>query len=205
MKRIALTLLALVMLCSCALAETAQSTKYEFDDLDFTFEWIAETPVKKGYKGEGQSCLDVFPAGNYTVDAYPHFNVVWSSAAADIENITESELTELAGEYGEEIGRGFETETLKISQFNIREYKKRTVGGESALYLKALLKIDYSGMGEQYKDVKDLVMCQWVVCPAGKGCYTFTGTAENEEDLINYILPLVDSIRWKQKTEPDGV
>ena len=196
MKRIALTLLALVMLCSCVLAETAEKTEYEFED--FTFEWNAETPVREGYKVEGQSYLDIFPAGDSTVDAYPHFNVVWSSAAADIENIAEKEIEELAREYEAEISGIFEADGLKVIQFDITEYDKNTVDGKPALYLKALMRIDYSDMGEQYEGVeRDLIMCQWVVYTGDKGCYTFTGTAVSQQDMNRWILPLMDSIRGK--------
>lgn len=196
MKRMALMLLAFVMLCSCALAETTEKTVYEFDD--FSFEWYAETPVKEGYKVEGQSYLDIFPAGDNTVDAYPHFNVVWSSAAADIENIAEKEIEELAREYESEISGKFEADELRVNQLDIMEYDKNTVDGKPALYLKALMQIDYSGMGEQYEGVvKNLIMCQWVVYIENKGCYTFTGTAASQQDINQWILLLVDAIRWK--------
>ncbi len=196
MKRMMLILLAFVILCSCSLAETAEKTVYDFDD--FTIEWNAETPCKKGDKAEGQSYLDIFPAGDNTADAYPHFNVVWSSASADIEKITDKELEELAREYEAEISDKFEAEELKINRLNIREYDKDTVDGKPALYLKALVQIDYSGMGEQYEGVvRDLIMCQWVVYPENMGCYTFTGIAVKEQDISRWILPLMDSIRWK--------
>ena len=195
-KRMTLILLAFVMLCSCALAETAEKTVYDFDD--FTIEWYKETPCKTGYKVEGQSYLDIFPAGDNTVDAYPHFNVVWSSASADIENIADKELEELAREYEAEVSSKFEAEELKISRLDITEYDKNMVDGKPALYLKDLMRIDYSGMGEQYEGVvRDLIMCQWVVYPENKGCYTFTGTAVSQQDISRWILPLMDSIRWK--------
>ena len=114
MKRMMLILLAFVILCSCALAETAEKTVYDFDD--FTIEWNAETPCKKGDKVEGQSYLDIFPAGDNTADAYLHFNVVWSSASADIEKITDKELEELAREYEAEISDKFKAEELKINR-----------------------------------------------------------------------------------------
>lgn len=196
MKRMTLLLLAIVMLCSCALAETAEKTTYDFDD--FTFEWNAETPVKTGYKVEGQSYLDIFPAGDNTVDAYPHFNVVWSSASADLANIAEKEIEELAREYEAETGGKFEADGLRITQLDITEYDKNTVDGKPALYLKALMRIDYSGMGEQYEGVeRDLIMCQWVVYTENRGCYTFTGTAVSQQDINQWILPLMASIRWK--------
>ncbi len=196
MKRIALMLLAFVMLCSCVLAETTEKTVYDFDD--FTFEWYAETPVKTGYKVEGQSYLDIFPAGDNTVDAYPHFNVVWSSAAADIENIAEKEIEELAREYEAEISGKFEADELRVNQLDITEYDKNTVDGKPALYLKALMQVDYSGMGDQYEGVEgNLIVCQWVVYIENKGCYTFTGTAVSQHDINQWILPLVDAIRWK--------
>ena len=60
------------------------------------------------------------------------------------------------------------------------------------------MQIDYSGMGEQYEGVvRDLIMCQWVVYPENMGCYTFTGIAVKEQDISRWILPLMDSIRWK--------
>lgn len=196
MKRIALMLLAFVMLCSCVLAETTEKTVYDFDD--FTFEWYAETPVKTGYKVEGQSYLDIFPAGDNTVDAYPHFNVVWSSAAADIENIAEKEIEELAREYEAEISGKFEADELRVNQLDIMEYDRNAVDGKPALYLKALMQVDYSGMGEQYEGVvRNLIVCQWVVYIENKGCYTFTGTAVSQHDINQWILPLVDAIRWK--------
>ena len=189
-------MLAFVLLCSWALAETAEKTVYEFED--FTFEWYAETPCRTGYKVEGQTWIDVFPAGDSTVDADPPFNVVWSSAAADIENIAEKEIEELAREYEAEISGIFEADGLKVIQFDITEYDKNTVDGKPALYLKALMRIDYSGMGEQYEGVeRDLIMCQWVVYTGDKGCYTFTGTAVSQQDMNRWILPLMDSIRWK--------
>lgn len=197
MRRMALMLLAFVMICSCAQAETAEKTVYEFDA--FSFEWYADIPVKTGYRIEGQSCLDVFPAGDNTVDAYPHFNVVWSSAAADIENIAEKEIEELAREYESEIRDGFEEDGLKATQFNITEYGKKEIDGKPALYFKALMRVDYSGMGERYEGTgRDLIMCQWVVYTENKGCYTFTGTAVSQTDINRYVLPLMDSIRWKE-------
>lgn len=189
MKKWLLLLVALVMSVSCACAESATVTVYDFGD--FTMELPADIPVQYDLpeKADTEVWFTIYP-GAPAGDTATNFNCLWVSDVMDLSAVSNSEVQAFAAGYQSQIVPGFEASGMKVTRFEMLDYGKMEIGGKPAIFFSISMTVNYGQMD------LTMVMTQWMVSCDG-GTYTFTGTAISRSDMDSLVTPLLDLISWK--------
>ena len=185
MKKLLMMLLALTMLFSWALAETAAGTVTDFGD--FTLACDPNYAII-GEKKEGETWFVIYPAMGEG-DTATNFNCVWGTEDTDITAMDDETLGVFLEYYAGQLKGMYESLGLEVNEVKVVGFDKTTIDGASTLHVTMTVSVNYMGMG------LEMVLDQWFANTAN-GSYTFTGTASDAEGQAK-CAALIESLKWK--------
>lgn len=190
MKKLVSLLLTIALLLTAvsAFAETAADTKVQTLNFgDFSMDIDPEMKGDLGEKADNQVYLILYPLYNETGDQSTNFNAVWTEAGQELtEDLTDTTAQTIVAGVSEQltaVGYTVTGSELLASQFT-------ELGGLPCIALVYSVDLDVSGTA------CTLYYEQGIVSDAELGTWTFTGTTQSTDLLMEAIDPLFDAISW---------
>ena len=193
MKKIMGILLAISLILAAGLS-SALADVLPFGDfsMDIDPEMAGEASEKK----DSEVMVTLYPAYRAEGDSATNFNVVWTDMNENPIPKYRDKLETLIPDYLEMMKSGLQAQGVETLEAEVLTIEIRNIGGREAIWISIREKLDYSGLGDDYKGfILDVYQVQAMVY-GDFGCYAFTGSAASPEKIEQWIQPLFDSITW---------